>query len=103
MEIRVITPNFARLADHSVTFDCFHSGSLPWQSLQERITYWRYNFYTELGDQWNPLMNQCHKCFVIMAYIHLMDPLSLLGRWGATYHNRFAKSKSKIKGQERDP
>ena len=27
-------------------------------------------FYTEVGDHWNPLMNQCHKCFVIMAYIH---------------------------------
>ena len=101
---KVITPNFARLADHSVTFDCFHSGSLPCMPARRELHTGRYNF---LHRSWGPLepfdesMPQMLRDHGI--YTHLItDHCHYWEDGGATYHNRFTTYEL-VRGQEGDP
>ena len=46
------TPNFARLAEHTVTFDNFYAGSLPCMPARRELHTGRYNF---LHRAWGPI------------------------------------------------
>lgn len=100
----VKTPNFLRLASHSVTFDCNYVGSMPCMPARRELHTGRYNF---LHRGWGPIepfddsMPEILKSNGI--YSHLVsDHQHYWEDGGATYHTRYS-SWDCSRGQEGDP
>lgn len=98
-----ITPNFQRLANHSVTFDNAYVGSMPCMPARRELHTGRLNF---LHRAWGPLepfddsMPEMLKQAGV--YTHLIsDHQHYWEDGGATYHNRY-NSWEIVRGQEGD-
>ena len=98
-----LLPNFARLAQRTVTFDTCYAGSMPCMPARREMHTGRYNF---LHRSWSPLepfddsVPQMLKQAGI--YTHLItDHQHYWEDGGATYHNRYA-SYEFFRGQEGD-
>lgn len=98
-----ITPNFQRLAEHTVTFDNCYIGSMPCMPARRELHTGRYNF---LHRSWGPLepfddsMPEMLKNAGI--YTHMIsDHQHYWEDGGATYHNRY-NSWEFVRGQEGD-
>ena len=99
----VKTPNFRRLAEHSVCFDQCYAGSLPCMPARRELQTGRYNM---LHTSWGPMepfddsMPELLKNNNI--YTHLIsDHVHYWEDGGATYHYRY-NSWENIRGQEGD-
>ena len=99
----VKTPNFRRLAEHSVCFDQCYAGSLPCMPARRELQTGRYNM---LHRSWGPMepfddsMPELLKNNNI--YTHLIsDHVHYWEDGGATYHYRY-NSWENIRGQEGD-
>lgn len=97
------TPNFARLAEKSVTFDRCYVGSMPCMPARRELHTGRYNF---LHRAWGPLepfddsMPELLKKAGI--YTHLVsDHYHYWEDGGCTYHNRYSTWEC-VRGQEGD-
>lgn len=99
----VKTPNFTRMAEHSVTFDNCYAGSLPCMPARRELHTGRYNF---LHRSWGPLepfddsmpeiLNRHH------IHSHLVtDHYHYFEDGGATYHTRY-RTWEGFRGQEGD-
>lgn len=100
----VHTPNFQRLAQHSVTFENSFVGSMPCMPARRELHTGRYNF---LHRSWGPLepfddsMPELLKTNGI--YSHLVsDHYHYWEEGGCTYHTRYS-SWEICRGQEGDP
>ena len=98
-----ITPNFTRLAEKSITFDCNYAGSLPCIPARRELHTGRYNF---LHRSWGPLEPYDDSAIAILnnngIYTHLIsDHCHYWEDGGATYHTRY-NSYEVIRGQEGD-
>ena len=98
------TPNFARFAARSVTFDTHYVGSLPCMPARRDLQTGRLNF---LHRSWGPLEPFDLSCSEILkvagAHTHLItDHYHYWEDGGATYHNRFSTWEF-LRGQEWDP
>ena len=98
-----ITPNFKRLAQHTVTFDNCYTGSLPCMPARRELHTGRLNF---LHRSWGPLepfddsMPEMLKKAGV--YTHMIsDHQHYWEDGGATYHNRY-NSWEIVRGQEGD-
>ncbi|XDZ64444.1 sulfatase [Alphaproteobacteria bacterium LSUCC0396] len=99
-----VTPNFARLARHGVTFDTHYVGSLPCMPARREINTGRHNF---LHRSWGPLepfdVSFVEKLQKNGTYTHLIsDHYHYWSDGGATYHSRFS-SWEFLRGQAWDP
>lgn len=99
----VKTPNFQRLAEHSVVFDSFYAGSLPCMPARRELHTGRLNF---LHRGWSPCEPFDESMPELLkengVYSHLItDHCHYWDDGGANYQNRFA-SFSFIRGQEGD-
>ncbi len=97
------TPNFQRLAEHSVKFTQNYAGSLPCIPARRELHTGRYNF---LHRSWGPLEPYDASMPEILKnngiYSHLVsDHLHYWEDGGATYHTRYS-SWEIIRGQEGD-
>lgn len=98
-----ITPNFQRLAEHTVTFGNCYAGSLPCMPARRELHTGRYNF---LHRAWGPLepfddsMPELLKSAGIYTHI-ISDHQHYWEDGGATYHNRY-NSWEIVRGQEGD-
>lgn len=97
------TPNFTRLADHAVTFDCAYIGSMPCMPARRELHTGRYNF---LHRSWSPLEPFDDSAVELLGrhgvYTHLCtDHPHYWEDGGATYHPRYS-SFDLIRGQEGD-
>lgn len=98
------TPNFQRLADHSVMFMNNYAGSLPCIPARRELHTGRYNF---LHRSWGPLepfddsMPEILKNNGIHSHL-VSDHCHYWEDGGATYHNRYSTWEI-IRGQEGDP
>ena len=101
---RVPTPNFERLARHSVTFDKHYVGSLPCMPARRDMLTGRLTF---LHRSWGPLEPFDNAFPEILhkqkgTYSHLVtDHFHYWEDGGATYHNRY-DSYEFVRGQEGD-
>lgn len=101
---RVPTPNFDRLARHTVRFDGHHVGSLPCMPARRDLLTGRLSF---LHRSWGP-MEPFDDAFPELlhaagSYSHLVtDHFHYWEDGGATYHNRY-DSYEFVRGQEGDP
>ncbi len=100
----VHAPNFQRLAEKSVTFDCSYVGSMPCMPARRELHTGRYNF---LHCGWGPLEPFDDSMPEILRengiYSHLIsDHYHYWEDGGATYHNRYS-SWEISRGQEGDP
>ena len=98
-----IAPNFARLAERTVTFDQCYAGSMPCMPARREMHTGRYNF---LHRSWSPLEPFDDSVPQMLkeagVYTHLItDHQHYWEDGGATYHNRFA-SYEFLRGQEGD-
>lgn len=98
------TPNFSRLAEHTVTFDNCFAGSLPCMPARRELHTGRYNF---LHCAWGPLEPFDDSMPEILkqhgVYTHLItDHYHYWEDGGATYHSRYHSWES-VRGQEGDP
>ena len=101
---RITTPNFARLAQRSVTFERHYVGSLPCMPARRDMQTGRLSF---LHRSWGPLEpfdnsfpEMLHNAGV---YSHLVtDHFHYFEDGGATYHTRYDTYEF-IRGQEGDP
>ena len=98
------TPNFQRLAAHTVQFDRCYAGSLPCMPARRELHTGRYNF---LHRSWGPIepfddsMPEMLKENGI--YTHLIsDHQHYWEDGGATYHTRYSSWEC-VRGQEGDP
>ena len=99
----IITPNFKRFAERSISFDTHYVGSLPCMPARRDLHTGRLNF---LHRSWGPLepfdqsfpeilkKNGCYSHLITDHYHYWEDG-------GATYHNRYS-SWDFIRGQEWD-
>jgi arylsulfatase A-like enzyme len=100
----VRTPNFDRLARHSVVFDTHYVGSLPCMPARREMMTGRHNF---LHRSWGPLEPFDHALPELLyeacsTYSHLStDHLHYWDDGGATYHTRF-DSFDLIRGNQGD-
>jgi len=99
----VQTPNFARLAERSVTFDKCYVGSMPCIPARREIHTGRYNF---LHRSWGPVEPFDDSVPEILKkngiYTHLAtDHYHYWQDGGATYHQRYS-SFDFVRGQEGD-
>lgn len=97
------TPNFERLAAHTVQFDCSYVGSLPCMPARRELQTGRYNF---LHRDWGPMepfddsmpeilkKNGIHSRLATDHYHYVEDG-------GSTYHNRYSTWEC-YRGQESD-
>lgn len=97
------TPNFRRLAKHSVTFDRCYAGSLPCMPARRELQTGRYNF---LHRSWGPIepYDLCMPELLKQndVYTHLIsDHGHYWEDGGATYHQRYS-SWEIVRGQEGD-
>jgi len=100
----IATPNFARLARRSITFDNHYVGSLPCMPARRDMHTGRLNF---LHRGWGPLEPFDNSFAALLngsgTYSHLIsDHFHYWGDGGATYHNRYDTYEF-IRGQEGDP
>jgi len=101
---RVATPNFARLAERTATFERHYVGSLPCMPARRDLQSGRLSF---LHRSWGPL-EPFDDSFPEMlcragSYSHLVtDHFHYFEDGGATYHTRY-DSYDFIRGQEGDP
>jgi arylsulfatase A-like enzyme len=101
---RIPTPNFARLAERSATFERHYVGSLPCMPARRDMQTGRLSF---LHRSWGPLEpfdnsfpEQLH---TVGVYSHLVtDHFHYFEDGGATYHTRY-DSFEFVRGQEGDP
>jgi len=98
-----ITPNFKRLAEHSVRFENFYAGSLPCMPARRELHTGRYNF---LHRTWGPLEPFDQSAPQILSqkgvYTHFIsDHAHYWQEGGLTYHNRYS-TYDFIRGQEGD-
>lgn len=99
-----ITPNFARLQNHTVVFDNNFVGSMPCMPARRDLHTGRYNF---LHRAWGPLEPFDDSLPQLLkdngVYTHLVtDHYHYWEDGGATYHTRYS-SWEMIRGQEGDP
>jgi len=103
-ELRVHAPNFARLADRTVTYDNNYAGSMPCMPSRRELHTGRYNF---LHRSWGPLepfddsMPQMLRENGVHTHLASDHP----HYWedgGATYHTRYSTWEF-FRGQEADP
>lgn len=97
------TPNFTRLAQHSVRFDNCYAGSLPCMPARRELHTGRYNF---LHRSWGPLEPFDDSVPQILknsgVYTHLVsDHIHYWEDGGASYHNRYSSWEIE-RGQEGD-
>lgn len=98
-----IAPNFARLAERTVTFDRFYAGSLPCIPARRELHTGRYNF---LHRCWGPLEPFDDSAPSLLSrsgiYTHLVtDHAHYWQEGGSTYHTKFTSCEM-IRGQEGD-
>ena len=98
------TPNFSRLAQHSVMFDRCYAGSLPCMPARRELHTGRYNF---LHRSWGPIEPFDDSMPELLkksgVYTHLIsDHQHYWEDGGATYHTRY-NSWECVRGQEGDP
>src|SRR5699024_9903214 len=103
-EAKVKTPNFQRLAQHAVTFDCSYVCSMPCMQARRDFHTGRPNF---LHNGWGPLepFDDSVPQMLDEADIHshlVSDHYHYWEDGGATYHNRYT-SWQNFRGQEGDP
>jgi arylsulfatase A-like enzyme len=101
---RVATPNFARLAERSATFERHYVGSLPCMPARRDMQTGRLSF---LHRSWGPLEPFDNSFPELLhqagTYSHLVtDHFHYFEDGGATYHTRY-DSYEFIRGQEGDP
>ena len=100
---QVKTPNFQRLAKHSVQFEKNYAGSLPCMPARRELHTGRYNF---LHRSWGPIepyddsMPEILKNMGIITHL-ISDHTHYWEDGGATYHGRYS-SWENIRGQEGD-
>jgi len=99
-----LTPNFARLARRSVTYDRHYVGSLPCMPARRDLHTGRLSF---MHRSWGPLEPFDDSFPEILGengvYAHLVsDHYHYWEDGGATYHNRYA-TYDFVRGQEADP
>ena len=99
----VHAPNFKRLYQHSVAFDCCYAGSLPCMPARRELHTGRYNF---LHNAWGPLepFDDSVPEMLSKAGIHthlVSDHDHYWEDGGATYHNRYSTWEN-VRGQEGD-
>ena len=97
-------PNFARLAERTVTFDNCYVGSMPCMPARRELHTGRYNF---LHRSWGPVEPFDNSMPQILrdngVYTHLStDHYHYFEDGGATYHNRYT-TWDFHRGQEGDP
>ncbi|MFZ1755724.1 MAG: sulfatase, partial [Caldilineaceae bacterium] len=97
-------PNFARLAERTVTFDNCYVGSMPCMPARRELHTGRYNF---LHRSWGPIEPFDNSMPQILrengVYTHLStDHYHYFEDGGATYHNRYT-TWDFHRGQEGDP
>jgi len=98
------TPNFRRLAERAVTFDCNYVGSMPCMPARRELHTGRYNFQHR---SWGPLepfddsMPEILKKNGIYTHIST-DHNHYWEDGGATYHTRYSSFEFS-RGQEGDP
>ncbi|MFJ3219968.1 sulfatase [Kitasatospora sp. NPDC086801] len=97
-------PNFARLAERTVTFDNAYAGSMPCMPARREIHTGRYNF---LHRSWGPLEPFDDSMPELLkqngVYTHLVsDHPHYWEDGGATYHGRY-NTWEFFRGQEGDP
>lgn len=97
-------PNFARLAEHSATFDTCYAGSMPCMPARREIHTGRHNF---LHRSWGPLEPFDDSMPQILTengvHTHLVtDHQHYWEDGGATYHGRY-RTFEFFRGQEGDP
>jgi arylsulfatase A-like enzyme len=97
-------PNFARLAERTVTFDNCYVGSMPCMPARRELHTGRYNF---LHRSWGPIEPFDDSMPQILqengVYTHLStDHYHYFEDGGATYHNRYT-TWDFHRGQEGDP
>lgn len=102
-DTKTIAPNFARLAQKTVTFDKFYVGSLPCIPARRELHTGRYNF---LHRCWGPLEPFDDSAPSLLAgkgiYTHLVtDHAHYWQEGGSTYHTKFSSCEM-IRGQEGD-
>lgn len=100
----VKTPNFTRLAQKSVTFDCNYVGSMPCMPARRELHTGRYNF---LHRGWGPIEPFDDSMPEILknnrVYSHLVsDHNHYWEDGGCTYHTRYSSWEAS-RGQEGDP
>ncbi|WAH97453.1 sulfatase [Arthrobacter sp. MMS18-M83] len=100
----VETPNFARLAAKSVTFENFYAGSMPCMPARREMHTGRYNF---LHRSWGPLepFDDSMPEMLGRAGVHthlVSDHPHYWEDGGATYHPRYTTWEF-FRGQEGDP
>lgn len=100
----VDAPNFARLAERTVTFDNFYAGSMPCMPARREMHTGRYNF---LHRSWGPLepFDDSLPELLRDAGIHTHLASDHPHYWedgGATYHTRYSTWEF-FRGQEGDP
>ncbi len=100
----VHAPNFQRLAERAVTFDCAYVGSMPCMPARRELHTGRYNF---LHRSWGPLEPFDDSMPEMLkengVYSHLVsDHYHYWEEGGATYHTRYS-SWEISRGQEGDP
>lgn len=99
----VQTPNFQRLAGHSVQFDNCWVGSMPCMPARRELHTGRYNF---LHRSWGPLepFDDSMPETLARAGVHSWKITDHYHYWedgGSTYHNRFSAYQF-VRGQEGD-
>ena len=102
-DTRSHAPNFARLAERSVTFDTCYAGSMPCMPARRELHTGRYNF---LHRSWGPIEPFDDSMPEMLAkagvYTHLItDHQHYWEDGGATYHTRYS-SHEFFRGQEGD-
>lgn len=100
----VHAPNFARLAERTVTFDHCYVGSMPCMPARRDLHTGRYNF---LHRSWGPLepFDNSMPALLDAAGIHTHLASDHYHYWedgGASYHTRYTTWES-ARGQEGDP
>ena len=100
----VHAPNFARLAQRTVTFDHAHVGSMPCMPARRELHTGRYNF---LHRSWGPLepFDDSMPALLQAAGVttHLVsDHYHYWEEGGANYHTRYGSWEC-VRGQEGDP
>ncbi|MBB3237396.1 sulfatase [Phyllobacterium endophyticum] len=100
---RIPTPNFDRLAQHTITFDNHYVGSMPCMPARRDLLTGRLSF---LHRSWGPMEPYDNSFPELLAasgvYSHLItDHYHYFEDGGATYHNRY-DSYDFVRGQEGD-
>jgi arylsulfatase A-like enzyme len=101
---RIATPNFARLARRTTTFDNHYVGSLPCMPARRDMQTGRLSFLHRSWGPMEPFDNSFPELlYEFGCYSHLVtDHFHYWEDGGATYHNRYDTYEF-VRGQEGDP